>query len=103
MPVGGPAFPQHPVIERAVTPKHLHQRLRPLGRRAEEEPIRAAHPAPPSPSSPTDVPTGCRGSAAPYPHPPRRPIPPRTTTTTAWASGSAGAETPPAAPPTGTR
>jgi acyl-CoA dehydrogenase-like protein len=47
MPVGGPAFLQRPVIERAVIPKHLRHCLRLLGRRAEEELIRAAHSAPP--------------------------------------------------------
>src|SRR4030081_60297 len=56
MPVGGPAFLQRPVIERAVIPKHLRQRLRLLGRRAEEELKRAAQSAPPSPSSPKDLP-----------------------------------------------
>src|SRR3982074_2195639 len=94
MPVGGPAFLQRPVIERAVIPRHLRQRLRLLGRRAEEEPIRAAQSAPPSPSSPKDVPTGCRCSAAPYPHSPRRPMPRPTTTTPAWAAGNGGARPP---------
>src|SRR3977135_221684 len=100
MPVRVPAFPQRPVIERAVIHKRLRHRLRLLGRRAEEELTRAAHSAPPSPPSPKDVPTGCRCNAPPYPHSPRRPMPRTTTKATACAYGNAAAGTPPAAPAT---